>query len=346
MSRPIWPLVVLLSLSVLGGSGCSKPAETSEGTSLTAQHTEVPGMSNYGLAQPIQVSNVTIVPVVSKEAQTPTGPEYATLAEAKRNAWIEIIEEPGDGEVDTLQVHNVGPKPILLLSGDLLLGGKQDRVVAKDTIVPPGKTAKIPVFCVEPGRWSGESKHFSYGDTSVPLSVKKEAAFGDQEKVWAGVGEFNAMAGAARGGRTTVQEGLNQKEVQAHIDRNLAAVRERLGKNVVGLMFLVDGEIKTLELFGNNRLFSASRDSLLKGALAQAAVAQNATPAKVDLAACAKFMGEAMASNRVVESRAADNVSTLRASPASRGRELHFEDAKREPGTSSSGLVHGTYTKQ
>lgn len=347
MPRIAWLPVALAVFAM----GCSRPNASPDGPTLTAELTSVPGMAKYALAQPINVGNVTIVPVVSKEGQQPGGPEYATLAEAKKHAWIEIIEQPGDEEVNVLQVHNVGPKPILLLSGDLLLGGKQDRVVAKDTIVAPGETQKVPVYCVEPGRWSGESNHFSYGETTVPLSVKKEAAFGNQESVWSSVGGFNGSVGV-ESGRTTVQEGLKQKEVQAQIDANLDRVRARLGKNVVGLMFLVDSEVKTLEIFGSNRLFSASQDSLLKGALAQAAAGKNAAPSSaIDLAACAKFMAEAMQSNRVVESRDADSVAARRASANTRGREIHFDDFKGNSGGAAaeapaSGLIHGTYTKQ
>jgi hypothetical protein len=365
MRRLSFPLLAIAALMC----GCSSNDSTGSGGSLQpieANLTEVPGMSNYALAEPIQVNNVSIVPVVSKEKQE-IGPEYATLAEAKKNAWIEIIEEPGDAEVNQLKVHNVGPKPILLLSGELLLGGKQDRVVAKDTIVPPGKEIPVPVYCVEPGRWTdtivppgkeipvpvycvepgrwtGSSEHFSYGDTTVPLKVRNQAVFGDQAGVWREVGGYNADV-AAPSGRSTVENGLEQEKVQKQISVNLDEVRSKLekNKNVVGMMFLIDGEVQTLELFGNNRLFSASRDSLLKGALAQAAAGEGEAGKKVDLGSCAKFMADAMQSNRVVEKKENGTVAARRASPSSKGVELHFDDGV---AGAKSGLVHGSYAKQ
>lgn len=344
-------LIAISVLSVLL-AGCSKsnPEDTgSVGPSTTAKLTEVPGMARYALAEPIHVNNVSIIPVISKENPA-TGPDYDTLAEAKKNAWIEIIEEGDEGTVESLIVKNVGPKPILLLAGELLLGGKQDRVVAKDTIVPQDKEVVVPVYCVEPGRWSGSSHKFSYGDTTVPMRVREQAMYGAQQDVWDEVSSFNSVAKAESDGRTTLQAGLENEEVQSEIAARLASVVAELKghKNVVGAMFLIDGEVQTLELFGNAKLFEASRDSLLKGALAEAAINKDKKAPAFDLATCAKFMADAMKSDRVVANRQkgdADTafVSTRRASPASKGMEIHQDDES--PGGSSM-LLHGSYSKQ
>lgn len=345
------PLILSAVLSVAVFAGCGKPAPAGSGVSPTpvAALTEVPGMSRYALAEPIHVNNVSIVPVISKENPS-TGPDYATLAEAKKNAWIEIIEEGDEGQVESLIVKNVGPKPVLLLAGELLLGGKQDRVVAKDTIVPPDKEVVVPVYCVEPGRWSGSSHKFSYGDTTVPIRVREQAMYGRQQDVWDNVATFNSAAGASRRGGTTIQNGLGNEEIQLVIERELATVLGKLKdhKNVVGALFLIDGKVQTLELFGNSKLFDASRVSLLKGALAEAAVHKDKSAPKFALEECAKFMADAMRSDRVVESRQKGKndaffVSTRRASPEAKGLEIHHDD-ENQPG--SSGLVHGSYSKQ
>ena len=342
--------LILGSLVVaLVAAGCSRNDPSSSGAPAPAVSglTEVPGMAKYALAEPIHVNNVSIIPVISRESEKQVGPDYATLAEAKKNAWIEIIEEPGDAEVSQLRVKNVGPKPILLLSGELLLGGKQDRVVAKDTIVPVGQEIQVPVYCVEPGRWQGQSEHFSFGDTTVPLKVREQALFGDQGKVWAEVGAFNESAGG-EGSATTISKGLQTEQVQKQMSDGLKSVNDKLAqnKNVVGVMFLVDGKLQTLELFGNSRLFGYSKNSLLKGALAQAAVAKDSPAAKVDLKECAQFMADAMNSRRTVSARmkngTADVVSAERSGGGLQGREVHQED-KSAP--ASSGLIHGSYKK-
>src|SRR5712691_4134753 len=61
----------------------------------------------------------------------------------------------GGASVNQLVLINRGKKPLVLLAGELVSGGKQDRIVAKDRIVGPGeRPLPLDVFCVEHGRWS------------------------------------------------------------------------------------------------------------------------------------------------------------------------------------------------
>ena len=69
MRRFALPLFAVALIGPLMGIGCST-ADTPEGTgpvATLAGLTEVPGMSRYALAEPIQVNNVSIVPVISRE---------------------------------------------------------------------------------------------------------------------------------------------------------------------------------------------------------------------------------------------------------------------------------------
>src|SRR4029079_8804388 len=60
----------------------------------------------------------------------------------------------GGGEVNRLVIDNKGDKAIFVLAGTLVKGGKQDRQIAQDFIIPPGKTVPVDAFCVEHGRWT------------------------------------------------------------------------------------------------------------------------------------------------------------------------------------------------
>src|SRR5579885_1997341 len=60
-------------------------------------------------------------------------------------------------EVNTLWLTNLSGKRLLLISGEMVRGGQQDRIIGKDTIIPSSKEpVDIGVFCVEHGRWSGK----------------------------------------------------------------------------------------------------------------------------------------------------------------------------------------------
>jgi hypothetical protein len=90
--------------------------------------------------------------------------------------------------VNELVLVNHGNKPVILLAGELVSGGKQDRIIAKDRIVPVGaEPLPLDVFCVEHGRWSSGDK-FSAANTMVHPSVREKAAVDqEQTQVWSAV---------------------------------------------------------------------------------------------------------------------------------------------------------------
>ena len=98
---------------------------------------------------------------------------------------------PSDGaEVNRLVLVNNSDRPLILLAGEIVTGGKQDRVVGKDRIVPPkSDPIDLAVFCVEPGRWVATKSDFgsfiprwrSPACGAAPWPNK------DQQKVWAEV---------------------------------------------------------------------------------------------------------------------------------------------------------------
>lgn len=115
--------------------------------------------------------------------------DFLTLEEAL-DAKLVVVHETG--EVNELAVENLLPdREVYIQSGDIVKGGRQDRVIASDFIVP-AKSGKMPIssFCVERGRWSrrgGESATaFSVSREQLATKALKLAAKleGDQSAVW------------------------------------------------------------------------------------------------------------------------------------------------------------------
>src|SRR6202022_3540843 len=84
---------------------------------------------------------------------------YTTLDEGLKAKTVTVKESKEGGEVNTLFVTNRGAKPLYLMGGEVVLGGQQDRCLARDTLIPPGKKGiPVTVFCVEHGRWTGRQE--------------------------------------------------------------------------------------------------------------------------------------------------------------------------------------------
>jgi hypothetical protein len=185
---------------------------------------ETTSTSGYKVLEPIRHGNLTVFPVVAAKSY-PTG-EFLTLDEGLRSGEV-IVTEAGsvqglirrrpapvqhyDGaQVNRLVLINNSKRPLLLLAGEIVTGGKQDRVIGKDRIVPAeSDPVDLSVFCVEPGRWVAASDHFGasgamYGSAGGNVAVSglpappmammaqpsvraKAMADKDQQEVWAEV---------------------------------------------------------------------------------------------------------------------------------------------------------------
>ncbi len=324
---------------VLALFGCSNnPSQV--GSSLPA--TSVPEFADLELGAPIEHDSLTLIPVSTKK-QEQSYEDYVTLAQAKKEDWIEIIERPGDEAVESLKVHYTGPRPMILFAGELLLGGKQDRVVGKDTIIKPGETIDVMVFCVEPGRWDGESMHFEPQASQVPLDVKEKAINGTQQEVWDSVGEYNKDAGVSMGGTITgssLKGGYgavtNSKEYSAALDKAMKELRSR--KDVVGVVIIVNGKINSLEYFQSPRLFASTSESVIRGALASAFI-EKGNGAKPNMKDVADFVSRSLKSTTEAKLQDGDQFGII-----SSGTQGVAGGATIEPGKDGTGtVVHGSF---
>jgi len=142
---------------------------------IPARAGETGGAAGYKVLEPIRHGNLTVFPVLASKSY-PTG-EFLTLDEGLRSGEVVVTEygslqglirrhpaQPvvhGNAEVNRLVLVNNSKRPLLLLAGEIVTGGKQDRVIGKDRIVPAeSDPVDLSVFCVEPGRWTGTSEHF------------------------------------------------------------------------------------------------------------------------------------------------------------------------------------------
>jgi hypothetical protein len=80
------------------------------------------------------------------------GPVPLTLKEAVEKGQVIVSET---GQVNELMIENTSASEVFIQAGDLVKGGKQDRVLMVSLVLPP-KSGKLPIasFCVEHGRWT------------------------------------------------------------------------------------------------------------------------------------------------------------------------------------------------
>ncbi|HEX4002600.1 MAG TPA: DUF6569 family protein [Candidatus Acidoferrales bacterium] len=195
--------IAFAAILILAGAAILKPDWAPGARAVAAAPAGGGSAGQWTIGAPITYQALTIFPVIS--SQNGDTSDFETLDEALSSGDAVISEQGGymrrtrDGEpvpvytggsaVNQLVLVNRGKRPLLLLAGEVVSGGKQDRIIGKDRIVPIGaQPLPLDVFCVEHGRWTGDSMNFSAAETMVHPTVRAQAAVKqDQRQVWAAV---------------------------------------------------------------------------------------------------------------------------------------------------------------
>ena len=87
----------------------------------------------------IQYKNLKIIPIVLKGKANPVAPKFLSFGKAIQKGIV-TVSERGTSSVENvhwLRVNNKSNTPLFIASGELILGGRQDRMVTKDTVLAP-----------------------------------------------------------------------------------------------------------------------------------------------------------------------------------------------------------------
>jgi hypothetical protein len=267
---------------------------------------------DWRILDPVAYENIAIFPVVSGSSQDTSS--FLTLEEGLASGEVIVSERGAAGmvrnrgqvrplatpqydsgaSVNQLVLINRSKRPLLLLAGELVSGGKQDRIIGKDRIVPVGaEPLPLDVFCVEHGRWTGNSSEFSASKTIVHPSVREQAAVEQkQAEVW------NAVAGGSTARLSTAPSAraaqlspgvlaeaitteaptqsyrkiYESARVGGSVDSFVDQVQRRFaratsglkGERVVGVIVAYGGEVAWSDIFASSDLFHQYWSKLLR----------------------------------------------------------------------------------
>jgi hypothetical protein len=267
---------------------------------------------DWRVLAPVSYKNLTIFPV--RGADRPGSDAYITLDEGTKSGTV-VITEKGGGQaarvvrqrpqpannsarqqsvgyngggasVNELALVNRSGKKLLLLAGEVIVGGQQDRIVQEDRVIPPVSVpVALSVFCVEHGRWTPRTAGYNSGGAPSPRGAADPEAAAKfdslgavahpalrgvaqdkkaQGEVWSEVSKNNAKLGTANT-TDTYQEVYSSKRVGAQMGDYLRALeREVLQPGVVGVVVARNGKPVWADVFASQRLFAAYWPKLLK----------------------------------------------------------------------------------
>ena len=121
--------------------------------------------ASLSVAEPKTYRNLRIFPLL---AENQGGKSFLPIDRAIRNGDLEV-QEKGSGEVNTVRVRNNSGSLVFGLSGDMIVGARQDRMLKEDVLIPAHSGwLELEVYCTEHGRWTASTGNFGSIGKVVP----------------------------------------------------------------------------------------------------------------------------------------------------------------------------------
>jgi hypothetical protein len=257
-------------------------------------------INNYRLSGPYTFNNLSIFLVHGPDESG--NRVYTPLQDAMKREVV-IVHETSD--VNELMIENVSPsEDVFVQAGDIVKGGKQDRVLAVDLILP-ASSGKIPIsaFCVEHSRWqprryeSGDQ--FTLTEMSAGFSLRRAIKGAVSQ-----VGVWDEVEKSQQKMSTNLSSDVRSDQSPTSLPLALEsdAVQEsaapyvnelsRYGtsaNDVLGVIFTINNELIGGDVYSSNLMFKRTWPRLLNSAaieaLAELGITTDAAAVPIETAA-------------------------------------------------------------
>ncbi len=280
-------LIALILYTTLALSFQKKNAPNSEANFSLTVHASIDSLIPYQqftIEASINYRNLQVFPITGKYGITDK--KYVTLSEGLDKEYV-IVNETS--EVNELSMTNNSDHYIFIHSGDIVKGGKQDRTIQYDVIVPPReKDLPLASFCVERGRWAGRGNEevglFKYSEYNVSSRDLKVSAkkLKSQTQVWDKVDkqknklaanmsvEYDTVFSFNNASNTSLQLALEDSsliELRATYKSSFSSFLNRT--DVIGMAYAINGEVYGIDIF-NNDVFLRLKEKMIDGFITEA----------------------------------------------------------------------------
>ena len=217
--------------------------------------------SELQIGVPTLRDNLAFVPLLNT---TNPDPNYFTLDEGLKASLFEVEELDVGASVNDILFRNQSDKFALLFEGEEFLGAKQNRILNVSIFVTPKTKQKIPVSCVEAGRWQHQHQarekrrfraanrmHYARGRAMENQAVSENLASAQmyrssQSEIWSDIERKSRRMNASS--PSSASDAMFTSS-ESKIEKYLEAFKHQ--PNQVGSVFLIDGKVSGLELFAS-----------------------------------------------------------------------------------------------
>jgi ARG and Rhodanese-Phosphatase-superfamily-associated Protein domain len=237
----------------------------------------------YRISGPFSHKNISVYIFRSDKATSEE--KLITLEEGLKSKSVTVFET---GSVSELAIENTSDYPVFIQAGDIVKGGRQDRLLRNDVVLEP-RSGRLPIasLCVESGRWSGrgaeDNTRFDVSEVMISSRKLKLASKlrGDQNKVWSEVQELQDELSIAacmeipksQLSASSLQLTLEHKAVDSLTSEYVEALAPLAlrFRDAVGFAYAINGAVNNADIYRSGALFSKLWPKLIKAASVEAA---------------------------------------------------------------------------
>ena len=223
--------------------------------------------------------NVAIIPLKTKRT-------YIDILTLKKGLELGLVQvkECENSQVNTLVVTNNAVTPLILIDGDEVVGGDQNRIVNATIIIDGKSKMKIPVSCTEQNRWAYKSEfkqsaYIANYETRRAKEVASRDSNSYQNVIWSSINDLEHENSFSSPTKAMEESYENLRMDHGKILENFKVVEGQ-----TGVLIIVDGEIKGFELFLNSEIYKEFHEKILKSYIIDSKIKNNTFAVNVDAA--------------------------------------------------------------
>lgn len=244
-------------------------------TAKSTQTMEFPGkwLESMEFGTPMEFRNLCIIPITAPESKT----SYIDMndEEAKQ---VKVTEIDDSGSVPELKLSNPTEKLLFIIDSEEFIGAKQNRVSNASILVNKKSEVRIPVSCVEEGRWSYKSREFETSKNMMPykmrfVMMKKVTEnleigrkhYSDQGEVWNEVRKFHKTAGTDSP-TGAMKDSLDN--ISFDLEQYVELLKSNEDRN--GFIAFINGRIAGMEFISRVRSFKNLEEKVIRSLASEA----------------------------------------------------------------------------
>ena len=285
-------LIIGASLVAVAGTGIatyslSQPEAEENEKEIIIENVEPTEEGDLAILPAITVQNLQVFLITGNADLAER--EYLTLESAMKDEKVRVKET---GTVNQLTIDNNSDQYIFIHSGDIVKGGKQDRTIAHDVILPPGaKNIALESYCVESGRWQArENEDVGNFNSSTKMLSSKDLRLAakydsNQSKVWDNVTKeqekLNHNVSQMNGYDVDLKSNVSATSLQLTLEsEELEKAKESMQgsllslltehENAIGYAYAINGEIYGIDIYNNRPLFEEVWPKLVESIVIEA----------------------------------------------------------------------------